>query len=374
MKPVTRTDHVGSLLRPRPLLDARADYAEGRIPLEELRQAEDLAILQVIAHQRDTGIGVISDGEFRRAGWLDGFRAAVDGFVPFERTMPAVWKGRTAEIAEAATRDLKRAGTAAVGGKLRLKGRFADVEAAFLVAHAPRPFKITLPSPASFQMLYEPGLSERAYKDPGEMLADIVEIHKREVSALVTDGVPYIQLDSLRYGDVIDDERRARWRARGVDPMAIVDETLAADNAVLAMAKGAGVIRAMHICRGNHRSAWAGQGGYEPVAEKMLGQLDVDRFLLEYDDERSGSFDPLRHVPGDRIVVLGLVSSKKPRIESVSELRGRIMEAARCLPLERLCLSPQCGFASTMEGNRITPEDQRRKLERVAETARAVWG
>jgi 5-methyltetrahydropteroyltriglutamate--homocysteine methyltransferase len=371
MSETIRADHVGSLLRPQALLNARAAFAAGTLSSADLRAAEDAAIVDILAMQSTTGIGVFSDGEYRRAGWFDGFRAAVEGFSPFERTMPAMWKGESAEVA---TIDMRRAASFAVGSKLRLNGRFTGVEAAFLAAHAPRPFKLTIPSPASFQQFFEPGFSERAYVDPDAMLADIVEIYRREITAILDDGVPYIQIDSLRYGDVIDAERRQRWEARGIDPMKIVDQTLAADNAVLALAKRPGVIRAMHICRGNHRSAWAGQGAYEPVAEKMLGQLDVDRFLLEYDDERSGGFEPLRFVPAGKVVVLGLVTTKTGRLEPQDELRRRIDEAARYVPLEYLALGTQCGFASTELGNLLTMDDQRRKLELIADVARRVWG
>ncbi|MEO6339353.1 MAG: 5-methyltetrahydropteroyltriglutamate--homocysteine S-methyltransferase [Caulobacteraceae bacterium] len=371
MAQIVRADHVGSLLRPQKLLNARDAFAAGSLDAEALRAIEDEAILATIAAEISTGIGVISDGEYRRAGWLDGFRGAVDGFVPFERTMPAMWKG---EHAQEAAEDMKRAGSSAVGGKLKLKDRFTDVEAQFLAKHAPKPFKITIPSPASFQMLFESGLSDKVYRDDGEMLADIVDIFKREVAALVDDGCPYIQIDSLRYGDVIDAGRRARWEARGVDPMSIVDQTLAADNAVLNLARRPGVTLAMHICRGNHRSAWAGEGAYEPVAEKMLGELDVDRFLLEYDDARSGGFEPLRFVPKGKVVVLGLVTTKTGKLEDPDDLRRRVDAASKFVDLEYLAIGTQCGFASTEHGNLLSMDDQWRKLELIANTARSIWG
>jgi 5-methyltetrahydropteroyltriglutamate--homocysteine methyltransferase len=370
MRPI-RADHVGSLLRPQTLLDARAQSAKGLIDADALRAAEDAAIIDILKMQRDSGIQVFSDGEYRRSGWFDGFRAAVDGFQAFERTMPAIWKGANADVA---AEDMKAKASFAVGAKLRLQGRFTGIEAAFMAKHAPPPFKITIPSPASFQQFFEPGFTERAYGNPDEMLADIVEIYKREIVGLLADGVPYIQIDTLRYGDVIDAERRRRWEARGVDPAKIVDQTLAADNAVLGLAKRDGVIRAMHICRGNHRSAWAGQGDYEPVAEKMLGQLDVDRFLLEYDDERSGGFAPLRFVPKGKTVVLGLVTTKTGKLESQDELRRRVDEASKYVPLENLAIGTQCGFASTELGNLLSMDEQRRKLELIADTVRKIWG
>ncbi|MBL8552479.1 MAG: cobalamin-independent methionine synthase II family protein [Hyphomonadaceae bacterium] len=365
-----RADHVGSLLRPPELLAARAQASEGALPAAKLREIEDKAILDILRMQQDSGIQVFSDGEYRRSGWYGGFCDVVQGFVPYERTMPAIWKGDSSKVAAA---DFSKSGSFAVGARLQLDGRFTGAEAAFLVKHAPLPFKVTLPSPASYQQFFEPGFSDRAYNSPDEMLGDIVEICKREVAALVEDGVPYIQIDSLRYGDVIDAGRRARWEARGVKPMDIVAQTLAADNAVLAMAKSRGIVRAMHICRGNYRSAWAGEGGYEPVAEKMLGELDVDRFLLEFDDARSGGFEPLRFVPRGKIVVLGLVTTKTGALESVDELRRRVDEAAKYLPLEQLAIGTQCGFASSDLGNLLSMDDQRRKLELIATVARSIW-
>jgi 5-methyltetrahydropteroyltriglutamate--homocysteine methyltransferase len=366
-----RADHVGSLLRPPELLEARHKAAAGELGAEALEAAEDRAIDWVLERQTLTGIGVVSDGEFRRAGWYDSFRAAAEGFVPHKRTMAAIWKGEHAHEAAEVT---EAAGSFVVGGKLKLHGRFTDVEAKYLVAHAPKPFKITVPSPASFQQFFEPGFSESAYADPDAMLSDIVELYKGEMSALANDGVPYIQLDSLRYGDAIDPGRRERWKARGVDPMKIVDQTLAADNTILDLLGRPGVTRAMHICRGNNRSAWAGEGGYEPVAERMLGELRVDRFLLEYDDARSGGFEPLRFVPKGKIAALGLVTTKTGALEDQDQLRRRIDEAAKFLPLEQLALTTQCGFASMESGNVITMDDQWRKLELIADTARKVWG
>jgi len=351
------TDHVGSLLRPPELLAARAEYASGKIALEALRAVEDRAIVDVLDMQRQVGIDV--------------FRGAVEGFVPRKRIMPAMWKGPSAEIA---TRELENSASFAVGGKIRLNGRFTGDEAQFLKRHAKTRFKITMPGPATFQHFYEPGFSETAYANREAMLADIIKIYEKEIDALVEDGVPVIQIDSLRYGDAIDAGRRKRWEERGVDIMQVIDETLKADNEVLAHARKAGIVRAMHICRGNHRSAWAGEGAYDAVADKLFGGLDVDRFLLEFDDERSGSFAPLRFVPNGKTVVLGLITTKSGQLEDPDMLRRRIDEAAKVVPLEYLAISPQCGFASTELGNLLSRDEQRRKLELVVDTARNVWG
>ncbi len=365
------TDHVGSLLRPPEVLAARADLAAGKISRDKLRDIEDRAIIDVLEMQRQVGIDVLTDGEFRRAGWFEGFRQAVEGFVPRKRIMPAMWKGPSAEMA---TRELENSASFAVGGKIRIAGRFTGVEAAFLKKHAKGRFKITMPGPATFQHFFEPGFSDTAYANREAMLEDIIAIYEKEIDALVMDGVPDIQIDSLRYGDMMDADRRKRWEERGVNITQVVDETLDADNRVLSHARKAGIVRSMHICRGNHRSAWAGQGAYDSVAEKLFGNLDVDRFLLEFDDERSGGFEPLRFVPKGKTVVLGLITTKTGQLEDQTMLRKRIDSAAKFVPLEYLAISPQCGFASTELGNLLTADDQKRKLELVVDTARKVWG
>lgn len=365
------TDHVGSLLRPPELLAAREQFVNGEINLEQLREAENTAIDTVLVKQRDIGIDVVSDGEFRRAGWYEGFRAAVKGFVPHERSSLAVWQGPSGEMA---TQELREKASVVIGEKLQLQGRFTDVEANYLKQHMPGRFKITIPGPSTFLHFFEPGVTDSVYTNRDELLADIVSIYQREVDALVADGVPVIQIDSLRYGDAMDPKMSEIWRSRGVDPMDIAQQTLVSDNAVLSHAEAPGVIRAMHICRGNHRSAWVGQGGYEPVAELLFGELNVDRFLLEFDDERSGGFEPLRFVPKSKMVVLGLVTTKSGQLESQQGLIRRIHEAAHYVPLENLALGTQCGFASTELGNLLTVDDQWRKLELIVDTAREVWG
>jgi 5-methyltetrahydropteroyltriglutamate--homocysteine methyltransferase len=367
-----RADHVGSLLRPRVLLEARGAFARGQIGLHQLRLIEDHAILDVLSMQRQTGINILSDGEFRRSSWLGGILENVRGLAATEPRVGSANKPDWRGVGETVAREDTAVPTVEVVGKLSAEARFTEVEGRFLKEHAAGPFKITLPSPHLLMHLYQPGTTERIYQKRKDMLADIVSICRREVDALAQDGVPYIQIDSLRYTDILDERRRRKWEAIGVEK--VLDETIAADNAVLAGAKRAGVTRGVHMCRGNHRSAWAGEGGYEMIAEKLFSELDTDRFLLEYDDERSGGFEPLRFVPEGKIVVLGLVTTKIPALESRDELRRRIDEAAKYVPLERLAISPQCGFASTHLGNLLTEAEEMRKLELVAETARAVWG
>jgi 5-methyltetrahydropteroyltriglutamate--homocysteine methyltransferase len=218
---------------------------------------------------------------------------------------------------------------------------------------------------------YDPDKSKSAYQDQAAYLADIVDFSRHEVAELIRLGCTYIQIDAPQYAALLDPQMREGYRQRGNDPDALIDLCIDMDNAIIDGHPG--ITFGMHICRGNNQSKFYAAGDYEPIA-RIFGQTHFQRFLLEYDDERSGGFEPLRHVPDDRFVVLGLVTTKKPRLETAKELRERIAEASRYLPLERLALSPQCGFASTMEGNHLSYEDQRQKLELVTSVARDVWG
>ena len=259
--------------------------------------------------------------------------------------------------------------------KLRQTKRLTGHEAAFLKQHSPGDIKITLPSANQFPAIsYKKGVSDAAYPTPSDLLWDIVPIIRAEVEALVDEGVSYIQLDAPRYSYYIDPKWRDWLSAElGVEPEAALDEAVRADNACFESIRGKDVITSIHLCRGNNRSHWYAEGGYDAIAEQLFGRLDVDAFLLEYDDARSGGFEPLRYVPAGKVVVLGLVSSKLAAMEDPDELVRRIEEASKYVPLENLALSPQCGFASTMEGNLLTEDEQWRKLELVVETARRVW-
>ena len=362
-----RADQVGSLLRPQALLDARAAHADGELDGDGLRAAEDAAIRRAIAMQEAAGIDVVTDGDFRRETFMSDFPDAVEGFVP--EHVEATWQGRGGATTEArATRIL-------VGGRLRQHRRLTGDQAAFMREHATRPFKVTLPSPALFiGGGYRAGVTDAFYADRSELLADLTEIVRREVDALAAEAVPYIQLDNPRYTRLVDEHARAELLAEGIDPERELDEMIASDNRCVATCDRAGRTLAIHLCRGNSRSRWMHEGGYERIAEKLFHSLDFDTLLLEYDDERSGGFEPLRFVPPDKVVVLGLVSSKGAELEDRDALERRIEEAARHMPLERLALSPQCGFASVAAGNLLTEDDQRRKLELIAETAARVWG
>lgn len=376
MTNVFRADQIGSFLRPSNLLAARADHDAGRIDAAQLKAVEDQAILGVLEMQRQVGIDVYSDGEFRRSWFSSAFTDSIEGIVTDpDATFTPSWQGEYGEQANATAAAIGF-GEQMVASNLRQVRRFAAHEAEFLKQHAPGPYKITLPGVMTRAAAwYRPGVTDQFYPTREDLIYEIAGMLRNEVHALIEEGVSYIQLDSLRYVIHLSDERtRQRLIASGEDVEALLDETIAVDNFTLQDARGAGATIALHMCRGNNRSAWRSQGGYEVMAEKAFSQLNVDRFLLEYDTDRAGGFEPLRFVPKDKMVVLGLISSKDPRLESQDALRRRIDEAARYVPLENLALSPQCGFASTAPGNQLTQDEQRRKLELVVETARQVWG
>ena len=364
-----RADHVGSLLRPAELLRARAAHADGRLQLDELRTIEDRLILQALQLQQRSGLDVFTDGEFRRGSWLTDMAEAVDGFVPDRITVE--WRGPGGGP-EFSTANI-------VGDKLHQKRRLTAHEVALLADHAPGPIKMTLPSLSTFMVAsYKPGVTDRVYATRADLLAELMGIVRREIHALVEEGVSYIQLDAPFYTFFVDRVVQERWRGRGLDPRGALDESIAADNACLDGARpddgtGRAVTMGLHVCRGNSKSRWYTEGAYDPIAEQLFGRLRVDRFLLEYDTARAGGFEPLRFVPKGTTVVLGLVSTKEPRLESQDDLLLQIDRASRYVPIEYLALSPQCGFASVAEGNLITEDDQRRKLELVAETVRKVW-
>jgi 5-methyltetrahydropteroyltriglutamate--homocysteine methyltransferase len=357
-----RAEHVGSLLRPAALLEARAAHVASKLSLAELRHIEDHCIGNALELQRAAGLDILSDGEFRRSTFLGDLTAAVDGFAPRPtQTTAGFFGGHSAP----ATRMV-------AARRLKPTRRLAEVEANFLLRHAPGAFKITLPTPFQF-VNYEPGVSDQAYASPSDLLADLANIVAAEVHALVEQGVKYIQLDAPRYSYFLDPRLAHQFQSTGSMASITLAEVLAADNLCIGFEHADDVTTAIHICRGNARSTWYAEGGYDAIAEQMFNTLDADRFLLEYDDARSGGFEPLRFVPPDKIVVLGLVTTKFDQLEDQDALCRRIDTAARYVPLERLALSPQCGFASLMEGNRINPDTQRRKLELVADTARRVW-
>jgi 5-methyltetrahydropteroyltriglutamate--homocysteine methyltransferase len=358
-----RADQVGSFLRPVELLQARSDP---QARPEHLRELEDRAILNALARQRDLGFEIFTDGELRRNNFMSDFTEAVAGFDHGD-AVARTWQGPGAGAV--------RSVTGVVTARLRQLRRLTAHELAFLKQHSPGTIKMTLPSATQFPAIaYKRGISDTVYASVSEFLWDVVAIIRAEVRALVDEGVRYVQIDAPRYSYYVD----PKWREyihteMGLDPDAALDEAIRADNACLEDVRRPGLTLAIHLCRGNNRSHWYAEGGYDPIAEKLFGTLAVDRFLLEYDDERSGTFEPLRFVPRGKSVVLGLVSSKRGQLESAADLRRRIEQASRYVPLDDLALSPQCGFASMMEGNLLSEDEQWAKLRLVARTAREVW-
>jgi 5-methyltetrahydropteroyltriglutamate--homocysteine methyltransferase len=357
-----RSDVVGSLLRPPELVRVREDFEAGRIGAAEFKAVEDRAVDEAVALQEAAGLDVVTDGEQRRYAFFGHLIDALDGFDKFGGWAIAFRDDSGKELT------FRRP---VVVERLRWRRSMCAEEYSYLRARSARPLKVTLISTQQAAAYYDPERSAGAYPTRDAYLADVVDFTRREVEELVRLGCRYIQIDAPQYAALLDPALREGYRRRGSDPDRLIDACIEMDNAVV---KGhAGVTFGLHICRGNNQSMFYASGGYGPIARVFSGAR-FERFLLEYDDERSGDFDPLRAVPDDRVVVLGLVTTKTPRLEPVEELRRRIADAARLVPLDRLALSPQCGFASTMEGNRVSAADQRKKLERVAETARLVWG
>lgn len=365
MKSHHRADQVGSLLRPQDLLDARAAAAAGLTSPEKLGDIEDRAIRRALQMQRDIGISVLTDGELRRGSWLTDMADAVEGFVPDRVLLD--WKGPGGGP-EASSANV-------VGGKLRKRRNLTELELPLLQKEARAPFKITLPAPSNFMVSsYKAGLTDRFYRSRAALLHDLAEIIREEIQWLVEQGVEYLQIDGPFYSHYLDPHSREAMKEDGRDPDRELAEGIRADNSALEAIPRDRVTAAIHICRGNSRSRWYSEGGYDLIAERLFEELQADRFLLEYDTERAGSFEPLRRVPQGKQVVLGLVTTKEPRLESKDELRRRIDAAAKYMPIENLAISPQCGFASVAAGNLLSVDDQWRKLDLVVEVARKVWG
>jgi 5-methyltetrahydropteroyltriglutamate--homocysteine methyltransferase len=363
-----RADHVGSLLRPADLLAAR--QATGSDAIVRLRELEDSHIRRVLTRQQELGFEIFTDGELRRRNFMSDFTDAVEGF-DLDDAVARSWKAGDAKA--------KTPGVSSVAGivtkKLQQTRPLTGHELPFLKANSPGKIKMTLPSATQFPAIaFKTGITNAVYKDRSELLWAIVDIMKGDLAQLADDGVSYIQIDAPRYSYYMEPKWREWIRQEmQIDPDAALDDAVKADNACFRSARRDGVMLAIHLCRGNNRSHWYAEGGYDAIAEKLFGTLDVDRFLLEYDDDRSGTFEPLRFVPKGKTVVLGLISSKVPQLESVDDLARRVDDAARFVPLENLAISPQCGFASTAEGNLLTEEQQWAKLKLVTDTARRVW-
>jgi 5-methyltetrahydropteroyltriglutamate--homocysteine methyltransferase len=360
-----RADHIGSLLRPAELLDARRAPGNG----DHLRALEDHHIKRVLAKQKELGFTIFTDGELRRRNFMSDFTDAVEGF-DLNEGLTRNWNAGDKGAAPVSSV------TGIVAKRLRQIKPLTGHELPFTKSQNPGDIKITLPSATQFPAIsFKRGITDAVYKDHSALLSAVVDIMKSDLAKLSGEGVKYIQIDAPRYSYYMDPKWRQWIRTElAADPDAALDEAIKADNACFRAARRPGVTLAIHLCRGNNRSHWYAEGGYDAIAEKMFGTLEVDRFLLEYDDERSGTFEPLRFIPKGKTVVLGLISSKVPQMENPDQLAKRIEEASRFVPMDNLAISPQCGFASTAEGNLITEDRQWSKLKLVADTAKKVWG
>ena len=357
-----RCEGIGSLLRPAYLLEARQRVEAGDLSPAAFKRLEDRAVDDAVALQEAAGLDVVTDGEQRRYAFFGHLVDALEGFDKHAGWAIPFHDEQGAQIT------LKRP---VVVEKLRSRRQMSVEEFTYLRGRTKCPVKVTLVSAQQAAAYYDPDKSRAAYATRDAYLADLVDFTRREIQELRRLGCEYVQIDAPQYAALLDESIREGYRQRGNDPDKMIDACVELDNAIID--RHPGMVFGIHICRGNYQSMFYASGGYDRIAERVFRRARFHRFLLEYDDERSGTFDPLRHVPDDRVVVLGLVSTKKPRLESEAELTARIAEAARVVPLERLARSPQCGVASTSEGNRLSADDQRAKLELVARTARAIW-
>ncbi len=365
-----RTDVVGSLLRPDRLLQAREDRAAGRLSQAEFKAIEDWAVDEAVQLQEEAGLDVVTDGEMRRLSFQAQMTEAVEGFGSYD--INAFLWGHWHGDADVGDLDIDRPGELGVVSKLRRKRHLSAEEFVYLRARTDRIPKITLPSPSLWANFWSKERSGHVYPTLDSFLADVANILREEVEELVRLGATYIQLDAPHYPLLIDPKTRAFYESQGWTLDAWLDQGLALDNAVIADFPG--VTFGFHLCRGNQGSRWLVEGGYDLVARPIFQKIQAHRLLLEYDDERSGTFEPLQHVPDDKIVVLGLVTTKSSRRETPEELEKRIRQASRFVPLDRLALCPQCGFSTSIVGNNITVEDEVYKLRTICETARRIWG
>ena len=362
-----RTDVVGSLLRPPELLEARERVGRGELPQSDFKRVEDAAVDAALRLQEEAGLDVVTDGEMRRLSFQSQMTEAVEGFGEWDLDafLWGEWHGE--EVGDLAV----ERPPLAVESTLRRKRFLSAEEFTYARGRTDRVLKVTLPSPSLFASFWDPGRSKPAYPTLESVLGDVAEILREEVDELVRLGATYVQLDAPHYPMFLDLRYREFYASRGWPAERWIEQGVELDNHVIG--ERPGVTFGFHLCRGNQASRWLVEGGYDWLAEQLFPRVRAQRLLLEYDDARSGSFEPLRAVPEDKLVVLGLVTTKTGRRETVDELSARIEEASRFVPLERLALSPQCGFATSVLGNALSPDDQRAKLETIARTAAVVW-
>ena len=370
--PPFRADHVGSLLRPPELLAARSRHAAGELDAAQLGEVEDAAIRDAVALQREAGLRTATDGEFRRTSWHMDFIYQLEGIDSTDEKLAVHFRnsGGDLDFESAALSVHDRIGL----GHTIFGDAFEHLSSVVAESGSDQVAKLTIPSP---NMVHYRGgrasIDESVYPDLDSFWSDLTAAYAEQVRRVAELGCTYLQLDDTSLAYLNDPEQRALVAAQGGDPDHLHEQYVANVNAAIA-GRPEGLRVTTHMCRGNFRSSWAAQGGYDFVAEVLFSQLDVDGFFLEYDDERSGGFEPLRYVPEGKQVVLGLVTTKTGQLEKKDDLKRRIDEAARFVPLDQLCLSPQCGFSSTVEGNELTLDQELAKLRLVAETAEEVWG
>ncbi|HZR69434.1 MAG TPA: cobalamin-independent methionine synthase II family protein [Burkholderiales bacterium] len=374
-----RTDVVGSLLRPADWREARTRFERGEIDAGAFAAIERECVRRAIALQEAAGLGVVTDGELSRLNFQDSFGMAVSGYdaAPdrlrgYERRTDGAVPLKRWDMPDVAERGTPVSHRRPVVSRLALVRNVPLEEYERARPLAKRPLKVSLIGPDRVLQRFDHAGSKHVYASVDDFAADVVAVERRMIGGLVDAGCRYVHIDAPGLTAYVDEPSLAAMRARGEDPAKNLARGLAAEAAVVRGFEG--VTFGLHLCRGNQRSMWHREGAYDAIAEQMFGTLPHKRFLLEYDTPRAGSFAPLRFVPKDRVVVLGLVSTKVPKLETVDELRRRIDEAAKVVPLERLAISPQCGFGSDVAGNLVGEDDQKRKLERVAEAARLVWG
>jgi 5-methyltetrahydropteroyltriglutamate--homocysteine methyltransferase len=366
--PPFRADHVGSLLRPQILLDARAGFASGTVSADQLREIEDDAVRDAVKLQEDVGLLAATDGEFRRTSWHMDFIYQLGGVHKGDEKLTVHFKNEDGDL------DFE-ASNLVISERVHLAdtifaGAFSMLQSTVTTATP----KLTIPSPSMVH--YRGGraaFADGLYDDVSEFWSDLASAYAEEVRRLGEMGCTYLQLDDTSLAYLNDPAQRAMVSGRGDDADHLHIQYIRTMNAALA-GRPNGMAITTHMCRGNFRSSWAAEGGYDFVAETLFNELDVDGYFMEYDDERSGTFEPLRFVPPGKYVVLGLVTTKRGELESKDELKRRIEEASHYVPLDQLCLSPQCGFSSTVDGNALTRDEQIAKLELIVETAAEVWG
>ena len=364
-KPPFRADHVGSLLRPKRLFAARAAWRAGTLAHAELEKLEDECVRSAVALQEGVGLRSITDGDFRRDDWFLDFMFSLEGITRTQEHARVPFSGGVDFMAP-----LGR-----VIGKVKCPAGGIMVEDfKFLKSIVSQTPKICIPAPAMFYTVIGPASVDSAvYPDLREFWLDLGKAYKDAIGHLAAAGCTYLQIDDVNSANIADPNWQGFWRSRGLDPAQLVDSFIELNNIAVGQ-RPRGMTAVIHMCRGNYQSQWAAQGGYDMVAERYFTRSAVDGFFLEYDDQRSGDFTPLRHMPADKTVVLGLMTSKYAKLEARDEIRRRVDSAAKYVPLERLCLSPQCGFASTQEGNKLSEDEQRAKLVHLVSLAKEIWG